>query len=104
MELYVPGEGVDPRLLAQQGKEVWTPALVGRMLISNLGRVQTRRRPAWTPAANRFTGYRQVYVPRHGKAYVHWLVIASFEGVQPGRVRRQNEDKGDNRLSNLFWG
>lgn len=104
MELFLPHSGQDPRGMAEQDLELWTPTLVGRKtLVSNLGRLFQEGRGVWLPKANKMTGYRQLYLRGHGKAYVHWLVISSFEGVLGRRVYRINEDKADNRLCNLYW-
>lgn len=104
MKLYAPHEGISARDLAESGQEVWAPTFVGRRtLVSNLGRLFTEDRGAWEPSPRKH-GYPQPYVRGHGRAYLHWLVLCSFEGRQDGRVVRQNKDKTDNRLSNLFWG
>jgi DNA-binding CsgD family transcriptional regulator len=103
MRLYSPQDGTSPRLLSEQGVEVWTPALVGAgMFVSNLGRVATQAKPRRLQH-NTVTGYVTVFVRGSGHAYVHWLVLCSFEGQQRGRVRRLNKDKADNRLCNLAW-
>lgn len=103
--VYTPHSGMDPRALSHEGIEVWAPTLVGRnILVSNLGRMYSEARGEWEVTPNRTTGYRQVYTPGYGKAYVHWLVLASFEGIQSDRrVVRTNKDRADNRLFNLSW-
>jgi hypothetical protein len=103
MKLYAPHEGISARQLATEGQEVWAPTFVGRRtLVSNLGRLFTEDQGAWAPPPRKH-GYAQPYIRGYGRAYLHWLVLCSFEGKQEGRARRHGHDKSDNRLSNLFW-
>lgn len=103
MKVYTPQEGPSARTLAAAGEEVWAPTLVGRRTwVSNLGRLLTPDRDPWSPEPRKH-GYPQPYIRGHGRVYLHWLVLCSFEGRQEGRVLRGNKDKLDNRLSNLFW-
>jgi hypothetical protein len=104
MKLYTPHAGISARDLSREGKEVWVPTAVGRRtLVSNLGRLHTEDQGTWSPKAGKH-GYPQPYIRGYGRAYLHWLVLCSFEGRQEGRVLRLDKDKMNNRLSNLVWG
>ncbi len=56
------------------------------------------------------TGYRSVCLSRGGKRknfYVHEIVLSAFVGARPGEKHQAlhgNDDRSDNRLSNLRWG
>ena len=104
MNLFSPYDLPTARDRSSSGDEVWTPTIVGSgVFVSNLGRLLSEAKGVWTPKSNA-RGYVHVHLTGHGKAYVHWLVIASFEGVLARRrVVRENGDKTDNRLCNLSW-
>ena len=109
MRFYTPHEGPPPRALAEEGIEVWAPAIVGKSLfVSNLGRLRrdTELRnddSIIEPRTNKTTGQVSMYVRGVGRRYVHYLVLTAFEGHTLLTVRRFNQDRQDNRLCNLGW-
>lgn len=76
--------------------------------VSDLGRVRSLKfgKVRVLKPGNRGKGYLAVVLCKNGevmKFYVHTLVIATFKGPIPAgmQVNHRNEDKTDNRLSNL---
>src|SRR5437879_1512204 len=100
--------------------EAWRP-IEDRYEVSNLGRVRSikskaARGPGDLVGSKNRAGYKYVRLSRDDGSSsliaVHQLVLAAFRGVEPSLAGRQgntlvpdhiNEDKSDNRLSNLEW-
>lgn len=84
--------------------EIWKPTKYDRILISNKGRVQTKRGNI-TFGVNSY-GYKRIYVAKNKYVLVHRLVAETFLGNPPeGKnfVVHKNGDAADNNASNLEW-
>lgn len=88
-----------------------------RYSISNLGRVRVNHVSRYSRTRTRFLkpgigarGYPCVTLYLHGnhkQVFIHRLVAIAFNGPQPSDkplVRHLNDDRTDNRASNLCWG
>jgi hypothetical protein len=93
-------------------KEVFKKTRYEGIDVSNLGRVRS-----WF--LNRYLkdspqkflnptkgnhGYLQIGSRKHGPILVHRLVVETFKGIKTLHVLHKNNDKTDNRLSNLRYG
>lgn len=106
MRLFSPNSvDGDPRVLSEEGVEVWASLGDFPFFVSNLGNVVRVRREnmieAVTPHVSTQHGYLMVYLRGIGKAYVHRLVSQVFEGHDARRVCHLSRDLKDNRLCNL---
>jgi hypothetical protein len=109
-------EGKDPRVLADEGTEVWAPIPgATRYAVSNLGRVFSSARgdSKLLTLATVGAGYRAVGIladdgARNGGTLVHRLAVQAFDGPAPTPehtdVRHLDGDKANNALPNLLWG
>ena len=91
----------DPRTLCEQGVEVWAPVPDSPYEASNLGQVRN-------PKTGRIVGtcrLKSGYFSLPG-LLVHRAVLAAFDGPQPPSIvaRHKDDDRGNNRLTNLSWG
>jgi len=91
----------DPRQLALQNIEVWAPVPGTPYEASNLGRLRN-------PKTGNFVGtclLKNGYLALPG-ILAHRAVLAAFDGPQPPRVvvRHRDNDRSNNRLTNLSWG
>lgn len=94
-------------------KEIWKdiPDTDGKYQVSNMGRVRSRcKKNEWRIRAFDYTkyGYAAVhfqYGKKNFRKYVHRLVADAFvPGYKEGLfVNHKNENKADNRASNLEW-
>ena len=96
-----PTSPSDPRTLCAQGVEVWAPVPGTPYEASNLGRVRN-------PKTGRIVGtcrLKNGYFSLPG-LLVQRAILAAFDGPQPPSIvaRHGNDDRGDNRLTNLSWG
>jgi plasmid maintenance system antidote protein VapI len=83
--------------------EAWKE--INGLYVSNMGRVQTRRCPAYFPNPDPRTGYCHVK-GRNGTVLVHTLVCFAFIGPRPSdnhTVDHINRVRDDNRAENLKW-
>jgi hypothetical protein len=74
-----------------------------RYCVSSMGRIRGPRGLLRTPPANQ--GYEVVHMGRRGQQLVHRVVLETFVGPCPtGReCCHGDDDKTNNRLSNLRW-
>ena len=108
-------DGRDPRLLADDGTEVWVKIPdADRYAVSNMGRVASSAQGSWKlmTLSTHGAGYRSVgIIVDGGKSttfLVHRLAVLSFDGLPPTpkhtEVRHLDGDKGNNVLRNLLHG
>lgn len=104
MKLYQPQDGLDPRELARNKKEIWVPLVsLPEIFVSNLGCVfDVRQQRELSTALN--NGYPSVLIRGKGRFLVHRLVLEAFDGSNGGKkTARCLGEKDDPRLCNWIW-
>lgn len=71
-----------------------------RVFVSNLGLVLLRDKRAPVYLIN---GYWRATLSKKVRVYTHRLVMESFCGVSPCRIRHLDGDKQNSKLHNLAW-